>query len=222
LPFGVMSLKESTKEAQKKVDELIKIIRWLDDYRVFKVADPSSIERSIQEFYPSNLRKMWKKVKKDIIAMNYTLIKSPLRRLMAMAAILRSIATTCIMSLILLFMIVVFFRVPLKLPYMTIVLLVSFCLVIIPNLYLYLDRYIRLKIREYNKNLESVFESRIKEVKDLAQQTIFYMNDVIKRFNLDPDKNKFRLRHYDYEGLVLIKKGRFSEFYTVKPAINMK
>lgn len=218
----MIGLKENAKEAQKKVDELMKIIRWLDDYRVFKVADPSSVERSIQNFYPLNLQRMWKRVKKDINAMNDALTKSPLRRLMAAAAILRTIATTSIIGFILLFIIVAFFRVSLKLPYLMIVLLVFFCLVIIPNLYLYLDRYIRLRIREYHKNLEPVFASRMEKVKDFAQQTIFYMNDVIKRFNLDPDKNKFRLRRYDYEGLILIKKRRFSGVYTVKPAIDTK
>ena len=79
----MIGLKEDAKEAQKKVDELMKIIRWLDDYRVFKVADPSSVERSIQNFYPLNLQRTWKRVKKDINAMNDALTKSPLRRLMA-------------------------------------------------------------------------------------------------------------------------------------------
>ncbi|MGQ9641955.1 MAG: hypothetical protein ACUVUF_07530 [Candidatus Bathycorpusculaceae bacterium] len=207
------------KETQQKVDELIKIIRWLDDYRVFRVADPVSIEKAILTFCPPELQTSWKRVKKDINAMNKALVESPLRRLIAFATVLRSVATTSIIGFMVLFLAVALFRVSLSLSYTFVFILVIFCLVVLPNFYLYLDRYVRYKIREYHKNLESVFALRMEKVKDFAQQTIYYMNQLIGKYGLDPEKNKFRLRHYDYEGLILVKKRRFSGLYIVKPQL---
>lgn len=207
------------KEAQRKVDELMKIVRWMDDYRVFRVADPKHIEASIQRLCPSYLLAKWKRVKKDITAMNEALIESPLRKLIAVATIMRLVAMTSIMGFIVLFMVVAFFRVSLKFSYPAFVALVLLCLVIVPNSYLYLDRYVRIRIREYYRNLESRFAPRIEKVKDFAQDVIFYINDVIREYGLNPDKNKFRLRHCDYEGVVLVKKQRFSRLFTVKPLI---
>lgn len=207
------------KEAQQKVDQLMKIIRWIDDYRIFKVADPTHIEASIQKFCPSYLITEWKRVKKDINAMNEALTESPLRRLMAVATIMRSIAMTSIMGFIVLFIAVVLFQAKLNLSYFAVVTIVLFCLVVVPNFYLYLDRYVRIKIREYHENLKPKFSLRMEKVKDFAQNVIFYMNDVIREHDLDPDKNKFRLRHCDYEGLIRVKKQLFSGVFVVKPMI---
>lgn len=216
----VMTLKGGdVKEAQRKVDELMKIIRWADDYRVFKVADPKRIDVSIQRLCPSRLVKKWKRVKKDIIMMNEALIESPLRRLIAFATIMRSAAMTSIMGFAVLFVAVAFFRVPLNLSYSATVAIVALCLVVVPNFYLYFDRYVRIRIQQYHENFKSKFSPRMEKVRDFAQDLIFYMNDVIREYGLNPEKNKFRLRHGDYEGIVRVKKQRFSGLFVVKPLI---
>ncbi len=208
-----------SKKAQQKVDELMKIIRWADDYRVFKVADTKHVEVSIQRICPSHLVAKWKRVKKDVTAMNEALTESPLRRLIAISTVMRSVAMTSIMGFVALFIAVAFLKVSLNLSYFAVAAIVLFCLVIVPNSYLYLDRYVRIRIREYHASLETKFSPRMEKVKDFAQDVIFYMNDVIREYNLDPDKNKFRLRHCDYEGVVLVKKKRFSGLFVVKPLI---
>jgi len=208
-----------SKEGQRKVDELMKIIRWVDDYRVFKVADPKHIEASIQRLCTSHLVRKWKRVKKDIIAMNEALAESPLRKLIAIATIMRSIAMTSIMGFAVLFIIVAFFRVSLNLSYSAVVAIVLLCLVIIPNFYLYLDRYVRIRIQQYYRNFESRFSPRMEKVKDFAQDLIFYMNDVIREYSLNSDKNKFRLRHCDYKGVICVKKQRLLGLFVVKPLI---
>jgi hypothetical protein len=209
----------NVKEAQRRVDELMKIIRWIDDYRVFKVADPANIEASIQKFCPSDLITEWKRVKKDIKDMNEALTKSPLRKLMVISIIMRLVAMTTITCFIVLLTAVIFFRVKLNLSYSAVVTIALFCLVVIPNFYLYLDRYVRIKIREYHENLKPKFLSRMEKVKDFAQNLIFCMNAIIREHYLNPDKNKFRLRNCDYKGLIRVKKQRFSEVFVVKPLI---
>lgn len=211
---------KAAKEAQRKVDELMRIIRWFDDYRAFKVADPAHIERALLATCPKDLVSYWKRVRKDINAMNDAIGRSPLRRLIAASAILRSVATTVLIGFVALFIGVAFLKVPLSLSYPATVALVLSCLVIVPNFYLYLDRYLRLRIREYHENLGPVVSSRMEKVKNFAQQMIFYMNGIIREFKLNPRKNRFRLRNHDYEGLALIKKRWFSGMYTLEPVID--
>lgn len=212
-------MKDKRKEVKQNVEELMKIIRWLDDYRTFRVANPAAIEKLILAICPPNLVMSWRRVKKDINAMNDAVAKGPLKKFIALAAVLRTVATTIMLGFVALFFAVVLFRVSLQLSYGAVVLIILACLVIVPNSYLYLDRYLRLKIKEHHESLGSRFSSRMEKVKDFAQQLIFYMNDLIMNSKLDPHENKFRLRHCDYDGLVLVKKRRFSGVYTVMPSI---
>ncbi|MEM3549855.1 MAG: hypothetical protein QXN87_04955 [Candidatus Bathyarchaeia archaeon] len=212
-------MKDKRKEVKQNVEELMKIIRWLDDYRTFRVANPATIEKSILAVCPSNIVMSWRRVKKDIDAMNDALAKGPLRKFIALVALLRTVTTTIMLGFVALFFVVVLFRVSLQLSYNMVVLIILACLVVVPNSYLYLDRYLRLKIQEHHESLGSKFSSRMGKVTDFAQQLIFHMNNLIKNSKLDPRENQFRLRHCDYDGLVVVKKRRFSGIYTVMPLI---
>ncbi len=186
---------------------------------MFKVADTKYVEASVQRICSSHLVAKWKRVKKDVTDMNEALTKSPLRRLIAIATIMRLVAMTSIMGFVMLFIVVALLKVALGLSYSAVVALVLICLVIVPNSYLYLDRYVRFRIREYHASLESRFLPRMRKVKEFAQDVIFHMNDVIREYDLNPDKCKFRLRHCDYEGVICVKKSRFSGLFVVKPLV---
>ena len=207
---------------EEKIDELLKIIHWLDSYRTFKITEPSRIESSIEKTCPPKIVKRWKRVKKEIREMNRALSESPLRRLLAMASILRFVSLTCIMGLFLSFMIIITSKVTIPLNYPTMMGIIIIAVVIIPNFYLYLDRYLRQKIKSYYEAGDR-FRSRMKKVKSLAQELIYYTSELVKKAELDPSKLTFKLYNIDYHGIEVKSKPKFfSKFYTVRLTLNME
>jgi len=205
------------REYQEKIDELLRIIHWLDGYRTFRVADPSRIELSIERICPPKIVKRWKRVRKEIREMNRALSESPLRNLLAMASILRFVSLTCIMGLFFSFMALMIFRIKVSLSYPTIMVVVVIAVVIIPNFYLYFDRYLRHRIKSYYEKAEDRFGFKMKKVKSLAQELIYYVSELVKKAELDPNKLGFKLNNVDYDGIEVKSKPKFfSKFYTVR------
>lgn len=214
------------KEYEKEIDEIIKVIHWLDSYRKFRVADPTKMERSIEEVCPPHIVKRWKKVEKKIREMDNALRESPLRRLLTIASILRFVSISCLMGIFMGFMAVMLLKVRIPLSYAAIMAIVVIGVVVIPNFYLYFDRYLRQRIQMYYERLEDRFQYRMKKVKNLAQEMIYHLDQLVEKSRLDPKKVRFKLYHIDYDAIeVTSKPGWFSRLihphslYKVMPSI---
>jgi len=204
----------------KKISELntlIGIISKIDSLRYGYFVDPEGLNRAVAKLSLPGIKSIWKKARKEIGEFSRSLAKSKKFRKYSMISILLKFFALISVTTILLSFTLVYYKpeyFPMLKPFVTPFFTIIF-MVLIPNVYVITDYFVRRYVKNYLRGLGVKERKRLKSV---INELVLILIKEAKKANIDRKKLEIKTFYADYNNLEVIKKpGLLRETYVTIP-----
>ena len=207
------------------LEELARAISWLDEYRKFRCVDPALVEKAIEDSGVRKAKEVWRRIRTDVSKIAFVPASDKrLVRWMQVVPVLRHIAYSLLSVALALFVGVFIARFQFLIDIMVRYFwwlnigwfLIS--MIILANVVLYADYYIRSKIKGMYKVYGERYRRARARIKQAVQELLLCLAEEMKKHGVKPDEFKIRMLHVDYKGIKVVRRpGYWSEYYRVIP-----